>query len=117
METFHPFPRLPFELRIQIWLSAAILGRVVKVRKLRLNKHWSSPTPAPAVTRACRESRKYCAYHQIFVVEDSPRYIWSCLEIDVIQMDSSLMNRLAEEDSLEKQEVRHLRCELMSADG
>ncbi|EFQ89198.1 hypothetical protein PTT_14627 [Pyrenophora teres f. teres 0-1] len=117
METFHPFPCLPLELRIQIWESAAELGRVVKVRKLHGNNHYSSPTLAPAVTRACRESRKYCVYRRIFVVDGYPRYIWACLETDIIQMDSYLMKELVEEDSLEKQEVRHLRLESMSASG
>ncbi|KAA8618518.1 hypothetical protein A1F94_005979 [Pyrenophora tritici-repentis] len=117
METFHPFPRFPLELRIQIWESAAELGRVVKVRKLHGTNHYSSPTPAPAVTRACRESRKYCVYQKIFVVDRSPRYIWTCLETDVIQMDSYLIKELVKEDSLEKQEVRYLRLELMSFSG
>jgi hypothetical protein len=66
--TFHPFPRLPTELRLKIW-EMTVEPRVVELRcehksgsivpddsrHIRL----SSPTPPPATLAACRESRDH----------------------------------------------------------
>jgi hypothetical protein len=118
MATFHPFPRLPLELRVQIWENTVMRERVLRVQKLKIklepNKYFSSPTPAPAVTRACQESRKYCSYQKAFIIDQTPRYIWTCFETDIVQMDSTLMGQLAKGDSVEKNEIRHFRLELMS---
>ncbi|CAO2650694.1 Nn.00g019860.m01.CDS01 [Neocucurbitaria sp. VM-36] len=113
MATFHPFPRLPLEIRIQIWGSAIVEGRVLKVRELRSRASYWSPTPVPAVTRASQESRKYCSYQKAFIVDQSPHYIWTSFESDIIQMNSAQMNKLVAGNSLEKKEVRHLRIELV----
>lgn len=88
--------------------------RVLRIRRLHTNEYFSSPTMAPAVTRACRESCKYCSYRKAFTMKESPRYIWTYFKNDMIQMDSTLMSQLAEGDSLEKKEIRHFRLELMS---
>jgi hypothetical protein len=112
--TFHVFSSLPLELRIQVWQSCSFT-RVLKVSDFR-STYYSSPTPAPAVTRACKESRKYTSYQKSFTVHGSPRYIWVCLASDIIQMSSDLMSRLAIHDDSKKKGIRHLRLELM-ADG
>jgi hypothetical protein len=119
MATFHPFPRLPLELRIQIWAQAVTHERVVRVRALRhpstgSGGYWS-PTPTPAVTRTCQESRKYCSYQPAFKIATSPRYIWVCFESDIVQMESGLVGAFAErEDSLEKTEIHHFRLEVFN---
>jgi hypothetical protein len=87
-------------------------GRALKVRETYLSlAHWS-PTPVPAVTRACLESRKYCNYPKAFIVDQSPRYIWVNFGSDVIQMYSMLMVELVKGNNIEKEAVRHLRIEL-----
>ncbi len=84
--TFHPFLRLPFELRACIWELTAE-PRIVEVRvvhhdpspvkvtdpdawtdawmKKRLPpvRHLRSPTPAPAQLQACREAREHLSRH------------------------------------------------------
>jgi len=119
MATFHPFPRLPLELRIQTWAQAVTNERVVKVRAPRRQSagsggYWS-PTPTPAVTRTCKESRKFCSYQPAFKIATSPRYIWACFESDIVQIESGLVEAFAErEDSLEKTEIRHFRLEVFN---
>ena len=114
MATFHPFPRLAPELRIQIW-GFATEDRVLRVRKTLYDNqgHWS-PTPVPAVTRACRESRDHCSYRKAFIADSSPRYIWANFDFDVIQTRSGL---LSEESLLENDQIRYLRIELMNDQG
>ncbi|KFY82714.1 hypothetical protein V500_10371 [Pseudogymnoascus sp. VKM F-4518 (FW-2643)] len=109
MTTFHPFPRLPTELRIQIW-GFVTEDRVLKVRKSwhRSQSYWS-PTAVPAVTRACRESRDHCSYRKAYITDSSPRHIWVNFDCDVIQMNCGL---LPEENLLGRGESRHLRVEL-----
>ncbi|KAF2106670.1 hypothetical protein BDV96DRAFT_470635, partial [Lophiotrema nucula] len=114
MAIFHPFPRLPIELRIQIW-GFATEDRVLRVRKTwNHNQGYWSPTPVPAVTRACRESREQCRYRKAYTIDSSPRYIWTNFDCDVIQMRSGL---LSEELNPEREKVRHLRIELVNEQG
>jgi hypothetical protein len=55
MSTFYPFPRLPAEIRMQIWKDA-FEARIIEV-------HWSSPESftfhsfPPALLSVCHESR------------------------------------------------------------
>ncbi|KAJ3548165.1 hypothetical protein NM208_g1142 [Fusarium decemcellulare] len=66
MATFHPFPRLPFELRARIW-EMTVEHRKVEIRYGRTYATWGpnygpvrhvkTPTPIPAVMHACREAR------------------------------------------------------------
>jgi hypothetical protein len=118
LPTFHPFPRLPLELRIQVWESASVHGRVVKVRNAQhlplFHRYLSSPTPVPGVTRVSHESRKLCSYQRYFRDEVTQRYIWVNFANDVLHMDSVLMYWLATQDSavVEKNAVRHLRIDL-----
>jgi hypothetical protein len=118
MTTFHPFPLLPLELRIQIWTDAfhsIVLNRVLTIRKRRTHDAYSSPTPPPALINTCRESRKYTGdhYQKCFTVEGSPQYIWANLSTDIIFMNGALMNSLARGTSREINEIRHLQLELV----
>ncbi|KAL2145842.1 hypothetical protein VTI28DRAFT_6139 [Corynascus sepedonium] len=84
--TFHPFSRLPFELRARIWVLT-VEPRIVEVRvvyhdpspvkvtdrnawtpewtKKRLPpmRHLRSSTPAPAQLQTCREAREHLSNH------------------------------------------------------
>ncbi|KAI4707901.1 hypothetical protein J4E89_007530 [Alternaria sp. Ai002NY15] len=69
MTTFHPFPRLPLELREQIWKDTAE-PRTVDVRRVR--DRWSqrhgqlaSSTPIPAILQSCREARNLKLYKRV----------------------------------------------------
>jgi hypothetical protein len=117
MATFHLFQQLPLELRMQIWASAFVDDRILKVRRLYPSREYWSPSPVPAVTRTCQESRKYCSYRKAFVAEGVPRYIWSKLDSDIIQMLGSVMSVLVEEDRTEKNEIRRLRIEFVTENG
>lgn len=71
MTAFHLFPRLPFELRAQIWQLTAE-PRTVEVRVKKDNALWSqtlhvtSSTPAPAVLQVCYEARNQGLYQPAF---------------------------------------------------
>ncbi|KAH7312743.1 hypothetical protein B0I35DRAFT_437656 [Stachybotrys elegans] len=88
MPTFHPFPRLPIELRAHIW-RLSVVARDVDVRFKRehggrgLAIHIVSSTPAPAVMQACSESRNLGLYQPSFVRADE-RYLWINFEVDRI---------------------------------
>lgn len=127
MPTFHPFPKLPMELRIQIWGWAIVNDRVIKIRRVDRGKtsgpfvaayrDWS-PTPVPGVTRICRESRKYSNYQKFIISEESLKYIWVNWKLDILQMPSSVMAEFAlSASSLERERFRHLRIELRGEDG
>jgi hypothetical protein len=116
--TFHCFPRLPAELRMKIWELLTTDHRLLKV----CEEWWPprsvwSPTPVPPVTQASQEARKHCSYQLPFVIEDSPRYIWTCFENDRIQMPSSLMAKLSKGSGDGKENIKHLRLQLVSPTG
>ncbi|KAI4945992.1 hypothetical protein J4E91_007433 [Alternaria rosae] len=74
MTTFHPFPRLPLELREQIW-KHTVSPRTVDVRRVR--DGWSqrhgqllSSTPIPAILQSCREARNLGLYERVFFEVD-----------------------------------------------
>ena len=101
MATFHPFPRLPAELRAQIW-QMTVEPRIVEVR-LRVRGKWgektfnklTSPTPVPAPLQTCRESRNAGLYQRCFsdmpwrggaAKDAEPRYVWLNLDIDMVSI-------------------------------
>ncbi|PVI01413.1 hypothetical protein DM02DRAFT_349092 [Periconia macrospinosa] len=114
MATFHLFPRLPLELRIQIW-ALATADRIVHVNRcigdVDGEKGFWSPDLPPGVTRACRESRTYCNYRKAFILERSPRYVWVNFEYDTIQMRGMILCHIYEPN--EKENIRNLRAELI----
>ena len=107
MATFHPFPRLIPELRAEIW-ALAIENRVIRVK---LGEGFYSPSPVPAVTRVCRESRVYCAYQQGFNVGLSGRYIWVNFDYDIIHVQA--LNLFV----LPRESIKSLRVELVDEKG
>ncbi|KAL7908159.1 hypothetical protein GGI35DRAFT_55267 [Trichoderma velutinum] len=94
MSTFHPFPRLPIELRIRIWNLTAF-PRMVHV-KLQSGSRWgnfglqytATSTPCPSVVQVCQESRRHAPYQRAFTNGFEPRYIWVNFEIDMICNDN-----------------------------
>ncbi|KAH6625095.1 hypothetical protein C7974DRAFT_395408 [Boeremia exigua] len=69
MITFHPFPRLPLELREQIW-NDTVEPRTVDVRRVREGTQrygqLVSSTPIPAILQSCREARNLGLYERVF---------------------------------------------------
>ncbi|KAF2027751.1 hypothetical protein EK21DRAFT_50758, partial [Setomelanomma holmii] len=105
MVTFHPFPRLPAELRARIW-EMTIEPRIVDVQ-IRFKKDTttvphssygpflSSPTPVPGPLQTCREARYGRLYHGTFsnlaIANGAPkdserRYVWLNIDIDMISI-------------------------------
>jgi hypothetical protein len=78
---FHPFPRLPSELRLKIWKLNMPGPRVVELRYSKKIYHAISPTSTPALLHVCREVRflyletRVSNLRQMFavVLEHSPR--------------------------------------------
>jgi hypothetical protein len=77
MTTFHPFPRLPYELRMQIWeltvqprtinIDAKSIAWGVNTKGLPHYLYYIiSSTPAPAVLQVCREARNHGLYQKGF---------------------------------------------------
>jgi hypothetical protein len=122
--TFHPFPRLPFELRAYIW-ELTVEPRIVEVRVIVVVKktegrprvrHLRSPTPAPAQVQTCREAREHLSrhpdagYQKAFsevmtkayggfdpVPEgdgERDRYVWLDLDIDVVSIGETYLDDL-----------------------
>ncbi|KAL5328472.1 hypothetical protein ACEPPN_001971 [Leptodophora sp. 'Broadleaf-Isolate-01'] len=90
--TFHPFPRLSFELRTRIWdltvepriVEVCVVTRYPKPTKIELSnayaekwshnwplRHLRSSTAAPAQLQSCREAREYLTTHP------KARYLYS----------------------------------------
>jgi hypothetical protein len=120
MTTFHLFPLLPLELRIQIW-TAAIPNRVLTIRRLDRATHpiCLSPTPPPALMHACQESRKYAGYHyrKHFTMERTLPYLWANMSTDTVHINDTYMLALAtgnqpRASSKEKDGFRHLQVEI-----
>ncbi len=105
MTAFHPFPRLPYELRAMIW-KLTVEPRIVDVRVKRkrsakpygvLIPYLVSLTPVPAVLHACREARSQGLYQQAFSEIAGPdgaerRYVWANLEMDMISIGTTLFD-------------------------
>lgn len=123
MTTFHLFPLLPLELRIQIWEVAphsTVPNRVLTVRKVgRVTKPvYLCPNPPPALMHACHESRKYAGYYyqKHFTMKGIPRYIWANMSTDIVHIDSPFLMALSFQNipsgsSQEKHVIRHLQLE------
>ncbi|KAK2797391.1 hypothetical protein FQN50_009192 [Emmonsiellopsis sp. PD_5] len=102
MATFHPFPRLPFELRARIW-ELTVEPRTVEIRykygHLKL-LHVTSPTPVPAVLHACFESRNQGLYQRAFTQGVEPRYVWVNFDMDMVSIGNTMFNELQPEKDL-----------------
>ncbi|KAH8161628.1 hypothetical protein CIB48_g6619 [Xylaria polymorpha] len=79
MAAFHPFPRLPAELRAQIW-EMTVAPRIVEVRityrasalspdssstNTATVPHLVSSTPVPAILQTCQEARNQGLYQRL----------------------------------------------------
>ncbi|KAL7944149.1 hypothetical protein V8C42DRAFT_327835 [Trichoderma barbatum] len=115
MSTFHPFLRLPIELRLRIW------GLTAFPRIVRANQHrgrrgitvgelevqcMTTSTPCPAVTQVCHESRQHAPYQRAYTNGYEPRYIWINFETDMICVsDAADMYKLEHHE----QDIQRLR--------
>ena len=104
MATFHPFPRLPAELRAQIW-QMTVEPRIVEVcfkTKRELGRRpfsvLTSSTYVPAPLQTCQEARNARLYQRCFsdlairygYPEDAERrYIWLNLDIDMVSIGNT----------------------------
>ncbi|KAH0593955.1 hypothetical protein MHUMG1_08278 [Metarhizium humberi] len=106
MATFHPFPRLPFELRAMVWALAAE-PRTVQIDvdyAERINPQvgqsdvmgiYCSSTPVPAVLHTCQESRKQSPYEKLFYSEETePCYVWVNFDLDMFDIGTGHVNIL-----------------------
>lgn len=107
MATFHPFPRLPTVLRLQIW-EMTVEPRIVEIRCRRFctygrGTEWIlySSTPIPAPLQTCRESRNARLYQRCFsdlaILLNSPenseqRYVWLNLDIDTVSIGDTFFS-------------------------
>ncbi|KAF2029896.1 hypothetical protein EK21DRAFT_66599 [Setomelanomma holmii] len=124
MDTFHFFPRLPAELRAQIW-EMTVEPRTVdfyiadkdgapKAPNACLESYYANPTlsstPVPAMLHTCLEARKFCSYEKVFLCEHQNRYVWLNFNIDVLSVPDTILYRLLPFAS----KIRRLqmRCEL-----
>lgn len=117
MATFHPFPRLPFELRARIW-EMSVEPRAVEIRFKRACETWGtvhyaeSSTPMPGVLQACREVRNLGLYQRAFSSGDEPRYVWVNFETDMISIGDTDLE-IIDDPPL----IRRLRFERQNTEG
>lgn len=110
MSTFHPFPRLPQELRAHIW-SLAAHPRLVHLRwKTNFSEavergHVVTLTPCPPVMQVCRESRQHAPYRRAFTIGAERRYFWANFETDIICLQEFYLKDL-ESHKLDMQPLR-----------
>lgn len=104
--TFHPFPRLPTEIRVRIW-EMTVEPRTVELHCIHKNAGPTvlrrfSPTPAPATMHACRASRNhlYAMHQQVFLKDavhcgvpdgTAQQYVWLDWDIDTVSIGTSLL--------------------------
>ncbi|PNP43503.1 hypothetical protein TGAMA5MH_04475 [Trichoderma gamsii] len=132
--TFHPFPRLPSEIRSQIWILASrprlvhisITPTAMRPWKRTGDYDFASPTPPPALMHACRESRQCAPYQKSFFTilpneeeeeeeeeeEAEARYIWVDFERDMICLEDDNVNRVSPHQA----DIRRLRVTIPTGD-
>lgn len=103
LDVFRLFPRLPQELRLQIW-KLTIQPRVLIVRSVPPNsvihptylEYFYSSNPVPSIFFACKESRleALSLYTKAFSAGSTPRYIWANFTFDTIQIDDHSLPKL-----------------------
>ncbi|KAK0766859.1 hypothetical protein N5P37_000588 [Trichoderma harzianum] len=103
--TFHPFPRLPSEIRSQIW-ALAVYPRLLHIRitpkKDTLGNsylHYASMIPQAELMHVCRESRQLAPYRKAFFTtlpgDSEARYIWVNFDEDMISLQDEKLRGLA----------------------
>lgn len=105
MSTFHPFPHLPYELRMQVW-KMTVEPRTVEIRVGGFYKdlgpqiegkpvdrqyvqYLVNMTPVPGPLQTCREARNLGLYQRSMselsdLTGDEKQYVWLNLDIDLI---------------------------------
>ncbi|KAH7007286.1 hypothetical protein EDB80DRAFT_456810 [Ilyonectria destructans] len=112
MSTFHPFARLPLELRTRIW-EMTVEPRNVEVRfkdEFRVEGsvyYWMSSTPGPGILQACHEARNLGLYQRAFSFGNKPRYTWVNFEMDMISLGDTDIRNIVDE----RLDIRRLRFE------
>ncbi|KAK4076805.1 hypothetical protein ACCO45_012641 [Purpureocillium lilacinum] len=108
MATFHPFGRLPSELRARIWAST-VESRTVEIRYSPEtgDLHVNSTTPVPAVQQTSHEARMQGLYQRAFAYGEEPRYVWVNFDVDVISIGTTYFRYLEPERLL----IRRLKFE------
>ncbi|KAH0525261.1 hypothetical protein TsFJ059_007652 [Trichoderma semiorbis] len=100
--TFHPFPRLPFEIRSQIW-ALAVYPRLLHIRITPKPDtpgyfDYASMIPQAELMHVCRESRQLAPYRKAFFTtlpgDCEARYIWVNFDEDMISIQDEKMERL-----------------------
>ncbi|KAH7308335.1 ankyrin repeat-containing domain protein [Rhexocercosporidium sp. MPI-PUGE-AT-0058] len=95
LTTFHPFPRLPDELRLLIWNLASAHPRTVTIhaypRQTQIAEYLISPSPITAPLHTCRESRTEAltTYTKAFHYPNNPRYTFVNFHVDTIRLVDS----------------------------
>ncbi|KAK8000935.1 hypothetical protein PG991_013157 [Apiospora marii] len=87
MFPFHPFPRLPLELRQRIWAMAIEPRLVVVAHEDYIGR---KRTPPPPLLGACSEARSFLLQHyytKAFMSSDSAQYHYVDFEVDTIHLD------------------------------
>src|SRR6187402_1867975 len=115
LDTFHPFPRLPKEIRIEIWKLHLVTmpPRTLTVlsyppaRWTHELQHFFSPDPVPPLLHVSQEARMEALpfYTKAFSNGLSPRYIWTNFFLDTIRMDSYNLTRV---DFVDKAHIQQL---------
>ncbi|EHK18972.1 uncharacterized protein TRIVIDRAFT_66993 [Trichoderma virens Gv29-8] len=105
--TFHPFPRLPYELRARIWDLAAHPRHVrIRITNDSEANTFASPMPPPAIMHACRESRQCAPYQKAFFStlpgESMARYVWVNFKEDMICLTDYQYERLKHKDEIQR---------------
>ncbi|KAH6716690.1 hypothetical protein BKA61DRAFT_309286 [Leptodontidium sp. MPI-SDFR-AT-0119] len=132
-DTFHPFPRLPKELRIEIWKQhlAALEPRLLRVWCkistepidpkenpdgdheifIKGERHRPSPDPVPALPHTCQESRSKSLRHytRAFIPairgRADPRYVWTSFAADTIKIKAGSLVRISKEN---RKRIQHM---------
>ncbi|KAF2743581.1 hypothetical protein M011DRAFT_372674, partial [Sporormia fimetaria CBS 119925] len=119
--TFHPFPRLPCELRLQIW-EHAVEPRTIEVRyRAYKPERLLCTNPVPAIMEACREARDVGLklYEKAFLdsIPGRPdlgeRYIWLNWDFDVISIGRTRLEKFLPVKTL----IQRLKLERNRNDG
>ncbi|KAL7940237.1 hypothetical protein V8C42DRAFT_259584 [Trichoderma barbatum] len=121
--TFHPFPRLPSEIRMHIW-ALSVYGRHVHIRITPKSEapgnrdyNYVSMIPQAEPMQVYRESRQFAPYRKAFLTtlpgDCEARYIWVNFDEDMICLQDEKMERLTPHDA----DIQRLRFTVPTGDN
>jgi hypothetical protein len=120
LPTFHPFPHLPDELRLQIWRLAASQPRTLTMHayppQSRDVDYLVSPDPIPALIHTCHESRMEAlmSYTKAFSCGVGPRYTWVNFNLDTIRVHDYDLKKISDAD---KAAMKYVDVEVRDVDS